>query len=104
MPRFRLFLLAALALGLLGCGGSDEKYYIPADNELRPFAAPEEDELTGETEVEEPEEEETAAEPAAEAASPAPAPAAVEPAPGKPAKGAAPGKPAKPAKAGSGSP
>lgn len=32
---------AALAFALLGCGGSDETYYIPADNEIRPFAAPE---------------------------------------------------------------
>ena len=32
---------AALAFALLGCGGSDETYYIPADNEIRPFTAPE---------------------------------------------------------------
>jgi hypothetical protein len=32
---------AALAFALLGCGGSDETYYIPADTELRPFSAPE---------------------------------------------------------------
>lgn len=32
---------AALALALIGCGGSDETYYIPADNQIRPFTAPE---------------------------------------------------------------
>ncbi len=32
---------AALAFALLGCGGSDETYYIPADNQIRPFSPPE---------------------------------------------------------------
>lgn len=31
---------AALAFVLLGCGGSDETYYIPADNQIRPFSPP----------------------------------------------------------------
>lgn len=50
MSRLRLFFiasLAGLALAGPGCGGSDEKYLIPADSQLRPYTPPEEDELTG---------------------------------------------------------
>jgi hypothetical protein len=107
MHPFRLFSVAALAALALaaGCGGSDEKYYIPADHQIRPFAEPEEDELAGdEEEVLEDEgaaepEAAPAAEPAAEPAA-APAPAAVpEKKPAKPGKKAGKAAKAKPASA-----
>lgn len=112
MSRLRLFFiapLAALALAGLGCGGSDEKYFIPADNELHPFTPPDEEELAG-GEAEAAAEDDDwsgdtpAAAPAAPAEPAAAAPPAAEPAaPAKPGKAAKPAKPAAPAKQGSGS-
>jgi hypothetical protein len=84
MHQLRVFSLSlavfgAVALAQVGCGGSDEPYYIPTDHQVRPFAAPEAEEL-GDEEAEE-------AEPAPEHAAPAaPAGEAAKPA----AKGAAP--------------
>jgi hypothetical protein len=113
MHRLRLLSVAAFAAiaFAFGCGGSDEKYYIPADHQIRPYAAPDTEELAGDDEMMD-----DAAEPAEEpAVEPAPAPAtpaaAAAPA-AAPAESAAPAKPAKagkPAKkskgkAGSGSP
>jgi hypothetical protein len=113
MSRLRFLAVAssaALALAVLGCGGSDEPYYIPADHEIRPFAPPDEEELAAE---------EGAAEEAAElddwgesgteeprpsAEPPAAAPAAAQPAaPASPGKAAKPAKTAKPAEPKTGS-
>lgn len=110
MYRLRLLSVAAFAsiAFAFGCGGSDEKYYIPADHQIRPFAAPDTEELAGDEEMID-----DAAEPAEEpAVEPAPAPAAAAAPAAAPAESAAPAKPAKagkPAskskgKAGSGSP
>jgi hypothetical protein len=109
MSRLRLFFIASLAgltLAGSGCGGSDEKYLIPADSQLRPYTPPEEDELTGEAEAA-PEDEDWSSDEPAGAAAPeapaapaetAPAAPAAEPA-AVPAKAAKPGKPAKAGKA-----
>jgi len=92
MAQLRLFSIAAIPLfGLLwiGCGGSDEKYYIPADNQIRPFVAPDAEELSGEDdEAGEVLEEGGGAAVAPEPAAPAPAApaAAAEPVKGAPAK------------------
>ncbi len=107
MSRLRLFFiapLAALALAGPACGGSDEKYLIPADSQLRPFTPPEEEELTGsEAEVAPEDDDWSGDEPAAAPGAPA-APAAAAPAapaePAAPAAAAKPGKPAKAAKPG----
>lgn len=71
MHQLRVFSLSLAVFGalalLVGCGGSDEAYYIPTDHSIRPFAPPETEDLGGEDmEAEEP-----AAEPAP-AAAPAP--------------------------------
>lgn len=90
MVRLRLLSVASLAAisFAFGCGGSDEKYYIPADSQIRPFQAPDEEEPAEDDDMSG---EETA--PAAEPSDFAP-PAIPAPAP-----------PAKPkGKAGSGSP
>lgn len=107
-----------LALALCAaCGGDGGgKYTLPADSELKPWVAPERDDLiAGESSVDEEEEEEAPAEESAppahekkEAAPPAAKPAAA-PAKGvpaakpTPAKATAPAKPATP-KTGSGTP
>jgi len=101
MHRLRLFSvasLAALALAVLGCGGSDEKYYIPADTELRPFTPPEQDELGGDDEADG-EGDWSTEEPAA-AGDAAPAAAPTAPAAVAPAAPAMPDKAARPSKAG----
>jgi hypothetical protein len=114
MSRLRLFFiapLAALALAGPGCGGSDEKYLIPADNQLHPFTPPEEEELNGAEAEAAPDEDDWSGEAPAAApdapAAPAAAAPAAEPAkaarPGKPGKAAKPATPAAPAKQGSGS-
>ena len=112
MSRLRLFFiasLAGLALAGSGCGGSDEKYLIPADSQLRPYAPPEEDELTGGEAEATPEDDDWSSDDPAGAAAPAApeapaetAPAAApaaEPAAAVPGKAAKPGKPGKPGKA-----
>jgi len=108
LPRmFSVAAFAAMSLGLLGCGGSDGTYYIPADNEIRPFTA-DTDDVSGDADSEELEDEggEAAEGSAGAESAPAPAPAAA-PAKGadKPAKGGKGRKPEKPAgaaKSGSG--
>jgi hypothetical protein len=109
MSRLRLFFIASLA-GLTlagGCGGSDEKYLIPADSQLRPYTPPDEDELTGGEAEAAPEDDDWSSDEPAGAAAPA-APEAAETAPAVapaaepaavPARAAKPGKPAKPGKA-----
>jgi hypothetical protein len=110
MSRLRLFFiasLAGLALAGPGCGGSDEKYLIPADSQLRPYTPPEEDELTGGEAEAAPEDDDWSSDEPAGAAAPAapaapaeaaPAAPAAEPA-ARPAKAAKPGKAAKAGKA-----
>jgi hypothetical protein len=109
MHQLRLFsiaILAALALSPVGCGGSGEKYYIPADHQIRPFTAPDPDEMAGD----EDEELEEDANEAPEAAMPADeaTPAAAAAPAAAPASGHSAAKPAKTgarskSKAGSGS-
>jgi hypothetical protein len=45
MGRFFVLVAAIASLALVACGGSDEKYYIPVDTQLQPYAAPEADDL-----------------------------------------------------------
>ncbi len=40
----KLALVMILALAFVGCGG-DKKYYLPADSQLKPFQAPDEEDL-----------------------------------------------------------
>src|SRR5688500_9102450 len=75
---------AALAFALLGCGGSDETSYIPADNEIRPFAAPEAASAHDEAgDAAAPDEDWGSSSDEGEAGSAAPAPAAASPADSK---------------------
>lgn len=105
MHQLRVFSLSlaafgAVALAQLGCGGSDETYYIPTDHQIRPFTAPEAEELGGDEDAEM--EEPAPAAQGHEHAAPAAAPAA-DASSAKPGKAGAGEKAAAPGeKAGSG--
>lgn len=103
MLATRLSLLTMLALVFAACGGSDETYYLPADSQIKPFVAPEADDIAGEGDADA-EDEGDADEEAADEGGETPPPAKGAPAsPGKatppakgsaaPAKGGAPAKP-----------
>lgn len=47
MRSLWLLTLSVALLSMVGCGGSDKKYYIPVDSPAQPFTPPEADELGG---------------------------------------------------------
>jgi hypothetical protein len=90
--RLAVILSVGLSFGLAACGGGSSSYRVPVDSELKPFVAPEAEDLVADDGVED---DENDSEDAAESSD---KPATAAPAPAAPAPAAAPAaRPAKPA-------